>query len=308
MNSNKIIFIVGPSAVGKSEIGFRLAQKLNGEIISCDAMQVYREVQIASDKPSRKTLETVPHHLVDIVSVSEDFDVARFRTLAVKAIEDIHGRGKLPVIVGGSGMYMSILLDGIFEDASGEKKSFEVKSAASTEDIGILFKRLKKVDPVTAQKISPSDRRRILRALEVFDTHGRPISELQKKRSGLWGKYPIKIFALNRPRAEIYRRVEARIDQMFENGLADEVRGLLGVKLSKTASVVIGVPEVKGFLTGEYDLERAKYLMELHTRHYVKRQLTWFRRDSRLTWIVIEDNRNMDEIVKELTEKMENQK
>ena len=300
MNSNKIIFIVGPSAVGKSEIGFRLAQKLNGEIISCDAMQVYREVQVASDKPSPRALEAVPHHLVNVVSVTEDFDVARFRVLAVKAIDDIHGRGKLPIIVGGSGMYMSILLDGIFEDASREKKSSEVKSAASTEDVRILFKRLESVDPAIAQKISPNDRRRILRALEVFDTHGQPISELQKKRSGLWGKYPIKIFALNRPRAAIYRRVEARIDQMFENGLVDEVRGLLDVQLSKTASVVIGVPEVKGFLTGEYDLERAKYLMKLHTRHYVKRQLTWFRKDKRLEWIDVEEGDALEQIIKRL--------
>jgi len=156
--------------------------------------------------------------------------------------------------------------------------------------------QLKQMDPQAASKIHPNDARRIIRALEVAMTAGEPISGLQKKRDGLWGKYDISIFGLNRERWQMYRRVEERIDRMVEEGLVDEVRALSALPLSRTASTLIGIPEVTGYLKGEYDLGRAKYLMKLNTRHFVKRQLTWFRRDKRIQWINIKENETAQQI------------
>ncbi|MBF0331688.1 MAG: tRNA (adenosine(37)-N6)-dimethylallyltransferase MiaA [Candidatus Omnitrophica bacterium] len=294
---SSVVFLVGPTAVGKSAVAIELAQKLNAEIISCDAMQVYREASIASDKPLTAMRCSVVHHLIDIVSVEEEFNVARYRSLALAAIEDIRSRGKVPLVVGGSGMYMMALLDGLFDEGTPDAAA---RARLDAQDVKALYARLLSVDPVAAGKIKSNDKMRIVRALEIFDTTGIPISEQQKKRDGIWGKYDIRIIALERPREELYARVEARIDAMFAAGLVDEVKTLLGKKLSSTGSRIIGLPEVKGFLDGEYDLERAKYLMKLHTRHYVKRQMTWFRKDKRLEWVMLGANEAVEDIVKRI--------
>ena len=286
---NPIIFIVGPTAVGKTEAGILLAQKLKGEIISCDAMQVYKEITIASAKPTTNELAKVRHHGLNLVSVTEDFNVAQYRKEAVGAIEDILTRGRQPIVVGGSGMYMSVLLDGIFESpASHEALRGQLQDQLKLQGAQALYERLKGLDPQAALKIHANDTKRIVRALEVFLSTSQPISKLQRQRQGLWGQYPIKIYALNRPRAELYQKVEARIDQMFKDGLAEEVKELSKLTLSSTAKTLIGIPEVHGYLQGQYDLGRAEYLMKLNTRRYVKRQLTWFRRDKRLEWVDVE--------------------
>ena len=297
MKDPVLIFIVGPTAVGKSETGLCLAGRLNAEIVCCDAMQVYREIVIANDKPSSKIRALVPHHLVDILSVTEDFNVARYRELAVSAIRDVQKRGKTPLIIGGSGMYVSVLLDGIFEGtAPGEDLREELIEEERAKGLGFLHERLKALDPQAAAKIHPHDPQRIIRALEVALSTGQPLSHLQEKREGLWGKMPIKIFALNRPRQELYRRAEARVDGMFAKGLLEEIKQVSALPLSVTARKIIGIPEIMGYFKGEHDLERAKYLMKLHTRHYIKRQLTWFRRDKRLTWIDISPDQSAAQV------------
>ena len=305
MFTKKIIFIVGPTGVGKSVVAVELAKKLSGEIISCDAMQVYREVNIASDKPSAEILNQVAHHLLNVASVADNFDVAQFRMLALEAIKNIHAREKLPIIVGGSGMYMTVLLDGIFESTF-KNSTMRQQLEGQAKDCGLadLYDELKRVDPAVALKVSPNDQRRVIRALEVYRLEQKPISDLHKSRQGLWGQYPISIFALDRPRAELYQRVEERIDQMFARGLIEEVRTIhaLPLRLSKTAQVLIGIPEVGGHLKGEYDLVRTKYLMKLKTRHYVKRQLTWFRRDERINWIMIAANETNKHVVQRILE------
>ena len=294
MPDHPIVFIVGPTGVGKSEAAFALACQNNGEIISCDAMQVYREVNIACDKPSPQMQKAIPHHLLNVVSVAEDFDAARFRQLALKAIADIRRRGKTPIVCGGSGMYVTFLLDGIFEASpKDEELRQRLQKELDEQGASALHSRLTQVDGAAAAKIHPNDAQRIVRALEVASTLGRPISDVQKERQGLWGTTSIKIFGLNRPRKELYERVEARVEKMFERALVDEVRALRDLKLSRTASAIIGIPEVMGHLKGEYDLARAKYLMKLNTRHYVKRQLTWFRRDQRVQWIDIVDGQDL---------------
>ena len=288
MKALPLIFIVGPTAVGKSEISLGVAQHLKGEIVCCDAMQVYREISVASDKPCAKVLSQVPHHLVDILSVTQDFNVARYRERATAAIQDIQARGNTPLVVGGSGMYMSVLLDGIFEEVAVEEDlREELTQELSAKGQVFMHERLKVLDPQAAEKIHPNDPQRIIRALGVAISTGEPLSQLQPKREGLWGKMPMKLFALNRPRQELYQRSEARVEDMFAKGLLEEIQQVSALPLSLTARKIIGIPEVMGYLSGQYDLERAKYLMKLNTRHYVKRQLTWFRRDKRLTWVNI---------------------
>lgn len=293
-----ILFIVGPTAVGKTEIAIALAQKLGAEIISCDAMQVYKEIHIASAKPTKKDLAKVPHHCLNLVSVIESFDVAQFRREALKALQNIYQCGKRVVMVGGSGMYISVLLDGIFaQPAKDENLRRQLEADIKKEGTLVYHQRLKTLDPKAAAKIHANDARRIVRALEVILTTQKPISKLQQERRGLWGgQHSIQIFGLSRPRAELYRRSQERIDQMFKQGLVREVKRISKLNLSATAKAVIGVPEVQGFLRGEYDLERAKYLMKLHTRHYVKRQLTWFRRDKRIEWVDV-GGKNIKEII-----------
>jgi tRNA dimethylallyltransferase len=306
MNSPSLIFIVGPTAVGKSGIALWLSQQLNAEIVCCDALQVYREISIASDKPTAESLVRIPHHLVDILSVTEDFNAARYRELALAAIEDVQARGRMPLIVGGSGMYMSVLLDGIFEGISVEEDlREELTEELSVKGTAVLHERLKKLDPQAAAKIHPNDPQRIIRALEVVLSTGQPLSQLQQNREGLWGKMPIKIFALNRPREELYQRVEARVDDMFKRGLVEEIKQVSTLPLSSTAVKLIGIREVMGYLKGEHDLERAKYLMKLNTRHYVKRQLTWFRRDKRLTWIDIASDQSAAQIANIIAEQID---
>lgn len=288
MERSQIIFVVGPTGVGKSTVALELAHLLDGEIVSCDAMQVYREVNIANDKPSPDDLKRAKHHMIGCVSVTEDYDVARYRKDAVAAIEDVLKRKKAPLVVGGSGMYMSILLDGIFE-GSGEDPFVRRQLQEDAKVLGVekLYQRLKKVDPISAEKINPNDERRIVRALEVYVSNRKPISQLQKERSGLWAKYAVKVFALNRERQELYDRVNHRVDAMFEAGLIGEMQKIKSLELSRTASGMIGLTEVTEYLDGKTSLDDTKELMKMNTRHYVKRQLTWFRKDKRLVWLMI---------------------
>jgi tRNA dimethylallyltransferase len=234
---------------------------------------------------------------VDILSVTEDFNVGRYCGLAVSAILDVQKRGKTPLVIGGSGMYMSVLLDGIFESSvAKENLREELAEEKRAKGLSVLHERLKALDPQAAAKIHSNDPQRIIRALEVVLSTGQPLSRLREKREGLWGKMPIKIFALNRPRQELYQRAEARVDGMFAKGLLEEIKQISALPLSITARKIIGIPELMGYFKEEYDLERAKYLMKLHTRHYVKRQLTWFRRDKRLTWIDIGPNQSAAQV------------
>ncbi|MFH1359674.1 MAG: tRNA (adenosine(37)-N6)-dimethylallyltransferase MiaA [Candidatus Omnitrophota bacterium] len=291
MPLKKIVFVVGPTAVGKSQVAFHLAQKLNGEIISCDSMQVYKEISIASNKTLKTLRKAVRHHLIDIVSIAKSYDAAAFRQKALKTIDAIHKKGKIPIVAGGTGLYMSILLDGIFK---GGQKSVRLRQQlereAKQKGEEALYQKLQKMDLESAAKIHPHNTRKIIRALEVVLKSKRPISKLQKERKGLWGQYAIDCFALSIPRERLYERINQRVDQMFAHGIVDEIKCLERKKWSPTAKGIIGFKEIKGYLDGIYDLERAKYLMKLNTRHYAKRQMTWFRKDKRLSWIAMEDN------------------
>ena len=307
MHPKKIIFIVGPTGVGKTAVSLVLAKRLKTEIVSCDSMQVYKDINIASNKPFTKILQEIPHHLINAVSITKEFDVVLFRKKAVETIHKIHKKNKIPLIVGGSGLYMQVLLDGIFKGPKkNERLRQELEKEAQVKGNQVLYQRLQEIDPRAAAKIHPHDRRRIIRALEVSLTASEPISELQKNRRGLWGKFDIKIFALNRDRRELYESIDKRVEWMFQDGLVGEIQGLLPKKWSRTAEGLLGIKEVKGYLRGEYDLEKAKYLMKLNTRHYAKRQLTWFRKDKRIRWMMIDKDQTTAEIVSGILEEIKN--
>ncbi|MBF0531575.1 MAG: tRNA (adenosine(37)-N6)-dimethylallyltransferase MiaA [Candidatus Omnitrophica bacterium] len=300
---NKIVFIVGPTAVGKSEIALAVAERVGGEIVSCDSMQVYREIRIANNRPSDDGLRRVPHHLVGFLSVTEDYDVAAFNRMANAAIVDIQSRGRVPVVAGGSGMYMQILLDGIFEDRSQDGGCREELSLLADEKgLAFLYEQLRSQDPQAASKVHPNDRRRLIRALEICLTHDRPATEAQKERRGLWGKQPIDIFCLNLDREELYERINQRVDAMFAAGLLEEIKSLAGIKLSRTAGSLIGIPELQAYFRGEHDLEAAKILMKMHTRQFAKRQLTWFRKEKRAQWIELGKDKPIAVAVKTISE------
>ena len=282
----RVLFLVGPTAAGKSSLALKLAQKINAEIISCDSMQVYCGMDVLTSKPSKQERKKVRHHLIDIVPPSKNFDVSRYRRRALKAIKEVHGRGRLPLFVGGTGLYVSMVIDGIFEkkteNAAVRRRLY---SLAGKRGSACLHDRLKKADPRAAAKIHPHDTRRIVRALEVFQTTGRTISELQAERTGLGGSYDVRIFGLDVPRRALYKKIDARVERMFRAGLVREVRRLLAGRLSRTARYAIGIPEVKTYSEGALSLAEARELMKKNTRKYARRQLTWFRRDKRIQWI-----------------------
>ena len=286
MKKGKIFFLIGPTAVGKTETAVLLAKKLNAEIISCDSMQIYKGMDIITSKPSKTLRRKIPHHLIDVLSAGKEYNVSKYRKDAVKIIKDIFSRRKIPLFVGGAGLYMSVLIDGIFETKAQDKNLREKlykQSQLNANDY--LYNRLKKVDLEAAVKIHPNDTKRIIRALEVFEITGKPISELQRLKKGLSENYDIVIFGLNMDREKLYIKIDERVDKMFRKGMVCEVKKLLKSKLSKTASCAIGIKELKGYFDGIYDLAAAKRLIKHNTRNYAKRQLTWFRKDKRIKWI-----------------------
>ncbi len=301
---NKIIFIVGPTASGKTNVAIQLADKLKSEIVSCDAMQIYHEINIASSKPSKSELKINPHHLVNIISVSDEFDVVAFNRLATKAIEEIISRGKIPIVVGGSGLYMQILLDGIFEAGPKDMKLRDKLTAEAAEKGNqFLYERLKSLDERVAEKIHPHDLKRLIRALEVCLTEKEKFSILRKNRQGLWGKYDVAIFGLIYDRPLLYDRINERVETMMKYGLVDEIRALDKMKLGRTAQTLIGVREIRDFLKGHCSLEEAKEKIKMNTRRYAKRQMTWFRKEKRINWIHRQENDDIKKIIREILER-----
>jgi len=281
----KLIFLVGPTAVGKTNLSVSLAKKINAEIISCDSMQVYKGMDILTSKPPAGLRKKTPHHLIDVIKPSNEYNVSKYRGQAIKKISEIVKRGKTPFFVGGSGLYMSVVVDGIFEvkteDPVLRKRLYKQAKEYGSQK---LHADLARVDPQAAGKIHPNDAKRIIRALEVFKVSGKPISQMQSARKGLGDEYDIRIFCLDMPREELDKRIDLRVDQMFRQGLVKEVKELLKARLSKTAAMAIGIKEVKGYLNGEYGLQEAKIMMKKNTRKYARRQMTWFRKDKRIVW------------------------
>ena len=290
--SGSVVVITGPTAVGKTDISINVAKQLNGEIVSCDSMQVYKYMDIGTAKAGKKERESVPHHLIDVVTPDEEFNVAKFQRLARNAISDIESRGKIPILVGGTGLYIKAIIDGFLFPWEGKTPKLReaLKKEAENKGVDVLYGRLKKEDSKAARKIHPNDTRRIIRALEVYITTGRPISELWqegRKRKTPFDK--LLMIGLIRKRQVLYERINTRCDQMIDSGLIEETKSLLdkGYGNTLTAGQALGYKEIVHYLEGKSSLKEAIDLIKLGTRRYAKRQLIWFRADPRILWIDI---------------------
>ncbi|HHY97319.1 MAG TPA: tRNA (adenosine(37)-N6)-dimethylallyltransferase MiaA [Firmicutes bacterium] len=285
----KVAAIVGPTAVGKTELSILLAEELGAEIISCDSMQIYRHMDIGTAKPSAEERARIPHHLIDIVDPSEDFHVARYQELARATIAEIHSRGKLPMLVGGTGLYLRAAVRDYLFPAPRADWEFrkELEQKARENGPGYLFARLMEIDPASASRLHPNDTRRLIRALEVYHLTGMPISELQRDHTGEKAIYHLALIGFIRPRPSLYKRIQDRVEDQIAAGLIDETRHLLrmGYERRLTSSQAICYKESVDFLYGKSTLEEAIRLMKRNNQRYAKRQITWFKREPGIIWV-----------------------
>ena len=283
-----LIILAGPTAVGKTAASIQLAKSVGAEIISADSMQVYRQMDIGSAKIMPEEMDGVPHHLVDVLEPEEEFNVVRFQSLAKEAMEKIYAAGKIPLIVGGTGFYIQALLYDIdFTENDGDD-SFRKELEQTAEEMGseTLHRQLREVDPASAEQIHPHNKKRIIRALEFYHQTGQRISEHNETERQKESPYQYAYFVLTDDRAKLYERIDRRVDQMMEDGLLDEVRGLKerGVSRTSTAMQGLGYKELYAYLEGEMTLEEAVRIIKRDTRHFAKRQLTWFKRERDVAW------------------------
>lgn len=290
--ARNLVIILGPTGVGKSRTGLGLALKFRGEIINCDSMQVYRGFDVGTDKPSLEARRAVPHHLIDVADPSEQFTAADFVRGALEAIDSVHENKNLPFIIGGTGLYIKALLEGLFP---GPGRDLEVRrrleAEAAEKGLDTLFNRLETIDPAYAKKVRSRDRVRIVRALEVFEITGKPISKhFRATESFLKDSHLIRI-GLKLERRALYKKIEDRVERIFSNGLVEEVERLLrqGVREDAPPFRALGYRWALKFIRNEVGLEEAKAQTKIDTRHYAKRQMTWFRRMKGVTWFSPED-------------------
>ncbi|MDE6474353.1 MAG: tRNA (adenosine(37)-N6)-dimethylallyltransferase MiaA [Clostridia bacterium] len=296
---NKLILVVGATASGKSQIGVDLAKKFNGEIISCDSMQVYRDMNIGTAKITSEEMQGIPHYMIDIVNADAQFSVGEYASLADKAINDIISRGKIPIIVGGTGLYV----DGILYPMTfGGDKNIEIRAELESQ-LALYGKEymhamLAEIDPIDAQKIHPNNVKRVLRALEIYKTTGTCKSNLQEKNKDL--KYEVCMIALDVERNVLYQRIDARVDKMFEMGLLNEVKQLIanGVDFGNQSMQAIGYKEFKDYFNVAKTLEETIDIIKQNSRNYAKRQLTWFKKYDFAKWYQPSDISGIEEQVK----------
>jgi len=283
----KIVIILGATAVGKSAVALRLAEHVNGEIVNADSQQVYRHMDIGTGKPSKADRERVRHHLIDIVAPNEEFNAALFRRLATDSIGQIHARERKVIVCGGTGLYLRALTHGLFEGPGQDpdvRKALEQEIANSS--LAVLYQRLEKIDPTVGATIHRNDRQRIIRALEVYQLTGRPLSEWHKEHGFQEDPFDILKIGLLRERAELYDLINLRSERMIRDGFLEEVRGLVarGFDLALKPLRSVGYRQMGQVLRGLQRVEDALEEMKQETRHLAKRQLTWFRRDEEIHW------------------------
>ena len=284
----ELILIVGPTGVGKSEIALTLAEAIGGEIVNADSQQVYRHMDTGTGKPSEAERRRVPHHVIDIVNPDEEFNVAAYRRLAGDSIDDIERRGRKVVVCGGTGLYIKALTEGLF---LGPPRNPEIRESLQAEieqrGLASLYDRLQGADPAVTSWIHPNDRQRIIRALEVFESTGKRMSEWQTEHGFNEDRFETLKIGLDRPREELYEQINRRCDRMVEEGLVDEVKNLMamGYDLSLRPLGSLGYRHVGLFLSGAMPLDDAVAQMKRDTRRLAKRQLTWFRRDKEIHWM-----------------------
>ena len=307
-----LIILTGPTAVGKTRLSIRLAKAVNGEIISADSMQVYRHMDIGSAKIRPEEMDGVPHHLVDCLEPDEEFNVVRFQQMAKAAMEEIYERNKVPVLVGGTGFYIQAVTGDIdFTEHGGDdsyRKALEKK--AGEEGAEVLHQMLAQVDPESAQAIHANNVKRVIRALEYYHQTGSPISLHNQQQRQKESPYNLAYFALNDERSRLYKRIDARIDEMVSEGLIDEVRKLkeMGYHKGMVSMQGLGYKEILSYLDGTWSLDEAVYILKRDTRHFAKRQITWFKRERNVEWFYkpdydYDENKLLDGMLDSLTEK-----
>ena len=301
MKRIKIISVVGPTASGKTALSIEIAKKYNGEIISADSMQIYRGMDIATAKPTKEEMQGIVHHLIDNVNPEDEYSVAQYVKDARNAILDIDSRGKTPILVGGTGLYVNSLLDNVqFSESPIDEELRQKLNSQSTEE---LLPILYDVDSESYEKLSiEKNHKRIVRALEIYYQTGKPKSVVDKEAKSVPSPYDaIKIGLNANDRQFLYDRISTRVDLMIDMGLLDEAKKFLSKNLSSTASKAIGYKEFIPYFNGESSLEKCKDLLKMETRRYAKRQITWFKRDKEIHWFSI-DLMNKDELINKVFE------
>ena len=305
MSKPKVVVICGPTASGKTALSIELAKRINGEIISSDSMQIYKNMDIGTAKPSTEEMQGIKHYLLDFVEPSQRYSVAEFKKDAEKAIEEILSKGKTPIIVGGTGLYVDSLIYGIEyqEIEFDDKYRQELEKKVETEGLEKLYEEAKKIDYQAMEKISPNDKKRIMRVLEIYKSTGKTKTEqeLESRKNGV--KYDFKVFAINMDREKLYERINKRVDIMIEQGLIKEVENLL-MHYSEfpTAMQGLGYKEVVEYLQGEITKEEMIEKIKMETRRYAKRQITWFKKNKETMWIdgLKDKEENIQLILKEI--------
>lgn len=298
-NKIPLISVTGPTASGKTGLGVTLAKHFDGEVISADSMQIYESMDIATAKPTEEEMCGIPHHLIGFLPPDQTFSVAQFTELAKAKIEDIHARGKLPVIVGGTGLYVNSLLNNISfsENDSDEKLRAELRKKAETEGVMSLVEELRKFDPESAERIEPNNIKRVIRAIEVYKTTGITMTEQNRLSRLVESPYrAVKIGLKARDRQFLYDRINRRVDIMVEQGLLEEAEKVLASDCGMTAKKAIGYKELMPYFSGETTLENALEELKKQSRRYAKRQLTWFLRDEDIHWFDIDTFESVNEL------------
>ncbi len=284
-----LIIITGPTASGKSALSVELAKRIGGEIISADSMQVYRHMDIGSAKVTKEEMDGVPHHLIDVLDPQDSFDVVTFQTMAKQAMEEIYRNGHVPIVAGGTGFYIQALLNDIdFTENDGDTEyRTRLESLAKEQGPEVLHAMLREVDPPSADAIHANNVKRVIRALEFYEKTGTRISDHNEAERQKESPYRFAYYVLNMDRALLYERIERRIDIMLEQGLVDEVQALkaMGCTRDMVSMQGLGYKEILDYLNGEQSLEEAVYILKRDTRHFAKRQLTWFKREKSVTWL-----------------------
>ena len=302
MSKQKVMVICGPTASGKTKLGIEVANKINGEIISCDSMQIYKDMNIGTAKPTKLEMSQAKHYLVDFVSPTERYSVAEYKKDAEKVIEKILEEGKTPIIVGGTGLYLNSLIYGIVYPniETDLKYREELENKVNEEGLGNLYNEAKKIDPEAIEKISPNDKKRILRILEIYHQTGKNKTEIEAESRINGVKYDYRIFVLNMDREKLYERINKRVDIMIEQGLIDEVKNLLK-KYNEfpTAMQGLGYKEIVEYLDNKITKEEAIEKIKMESRRYAKRQITWFKSYKNAIWLDAENKNNVDIILEE---------
>jgi tRNA dimethylallyltransferase len=309
-NSLPVVFLVGPTAIGKSRVAIRIARVLKTEILTADSTQVYRRMDIGTDKPRPEDRAEVPHRLIDLVEPDERFNAGEYRRAALREISRLHRDGRIPLVVGGTGLYIRTLAYGLWE---GPPADWDLRRRWLAEEEaqgkGYLWKQLADVDPPLAAKLHPRDRNKIVRGLEVAAQTGKPLSEWHQRHRFLDRRFPMVMIGLMMERASLYRRIDARVLREIEDGLIEETQSLLDAGYGEDLGSMkaLGYRQITGYLKGRYGYDEAVRRLQRDTRHFAKRQMTWFRSDPNVHWLMLDEDEPIEHVAHRVLEHLERQ-